>query len=77
MAQQAVKRIQWSLLRRFQQPSDAQCIAILLDPRTFQYARQLIEQYDGDGHIVSATMPASTGYHVALAFSELIRVMDA
>ena len=36
-----------------------------------------IEQYDGDGHIVSATMPASTGYHVALAFSELIRVMDA
>ena len=36
-----------------------------------------IEQYDGDGHIVSTTMPASTGYHVALAFSELIRVMDA
>jgi mannose/cellobiose epimerase-like protein (N-acyl-D-glucosamine 2-epimerase family) len=36
-----------------------------------------IDQYDGDGHIVSTNMPASTGYHVVLAFSELIRVMDA
>ncbi len=36
-----------------------------------------IELYDGDGHIVSTSMPASSGYHVALAFSELIRVMDA
>lgn len=36
-----------------------------------------IDHYDGDGHIVSTTMPASSGYHVALAFSELIRVMGA
>jgi len=36
-----------------------------------------IDQYDGDGHIVSTNMPASTGYHVTLAFSELIRAMEA
>ena len=34
-----------------------------------------IDHYDSDGHIVSATMPASTGYHVVLAFAELIRIM--
>lgn len=34
-----------------------------------------IDRYDADGHIVSTDMPASTGYHVVLAFAELLRIM--
>ena len=33
-----------------------------------------IDAYDEDGQVATETMPASTGYHVALAFEELIRV---
>lgn len=36
-----------------------------------------IDTYDGDGHIISSTIPASTGHDVVRAFSELIRVMNA
>lgn len=34
-----------------------------------------IDHYAADGAILARDMPASTGYHVVLAFSELIRVM--
>ncbi|HPF23511.1 MAG TPA: AGE family epimerase/isomerase [Hyphomonas sp.] len=34
-----------------------------------------IDHYDATGKPLSQTMPASTGYHVVLAFAELIRVM--
>lgn len=36
-----------------------------------------IDHYTQDGAILAQNMPASTGYHVVLAFSELIRVMGA
>ena len=36
-----------------------------------------IDHYDATGKPLSHTMPASTGYHVVLAFAELIRIMDA
>jgi len=36
-----------------------------------------IDHYDGDGHVMAANMPASTGYHVVLAFAELINVVEA
>ncbi|MGB3624513.1 MAG: AGE family epimerase/isomerase [Henriciella sp.] len=33
-----------------------------------------IDTFDADGQVATETMPASTGYHVVLAFAELIRV---
>jgi len=36
-----------------------------------------IDHFAADGTVLAKTMPASTGYHVVCAFSELIRVMDA
>ncbi|MEQ9316730.1 MAG: AGE family epimerase/isomerase [Henriciella sp.] len=33
-----------------------------------------IDRFDEDGHVATETMPASTGYHVVLAFAELLRV---
>jgi mannose-6-phosphate isomerase len=36
-----------------------------------------IDHFAADGSILAKDMPASTGYHVVLAFAELIRVMDA
>ena len=33
-----------------------------------------IDRYDADGLPVATTIPASTGYHVVLALTELIRV---
>lgn len=36
-----------------------------------------IDRYDGDGQIMAKDMPASTGYHVGLAFDELIRLYGA
>ena len=36
-----------------------------------------IDHYDGDGHVLSVNMPASTGYHVVLAFAELISAVEA
>ena len=36
-----------------------------------------VDHYDGGGSILSATMPASTGYHVVLAFTELLRLSGA
>lgn len=33
-----------------------------------------IDHYDSDGQVIAKDMPASTGYHVALAFEELIRL---
>ncbi|KCZ98644.1 N-acylglucosamine 2-epimerase [Hyphomonas polymorpha PS728] len=36
-----------------------------------------IDHFGADGAILSSSMPASTGYHVVLAFAELIRVMGA
>ena len=36
-----------------------------------------IDHYDADGSILSQSMPASSGYHIVLAFSELIRAFDA
>jgi mannose/cellobiose epimerase-like protein (N-acyl-D-glucosamine 2-epimerase family) len=36
-----------------------------------------IDHYGAEGDILSTFMPASTGYHVVLAFAELIRVMKA
>lgn len=33
-----------------------------------------IDRFDADGQVATETMPASTGYHVVLAFAELIRV---
>jgi len=35
-----------------------------------------IDHYAADGSVLSSRMPASTGYHVVLAFSELMRVMN-
>lgn len=35
------------------------------------------DHFDASGNLLSADMPASTGYHVVLAFAELIRIMDA
>lgn len=36
-----------------------------------------IDHYDGDGQVISQNMPASTGYHVVLAFLELIKASGA
>tara|TARA_R110000787_G_scaffold75803_4_gene167721 strand:+ start:4706 stop:5848 length:1143 start_codon:yes stop_codon:yes gene_type:complete len=36
-----------------------------------------IDHYGADGEVIAQDMPASTGYHVVLAFAELIRVMKA
>ena len=36
-----------------------------------------IDHYGADGEVIATDMPASTGYHVVLAFAELIRVMKA
>ncbi|PKP81307.1 MAG: N-acylglucosamine 2-epimerase [Alphaproteobacteria bacterium HGW-Alphaproteobacteria-18] len=36
-----------------------------------------VDHFAADGAILSNTIPASTGYHVVLAFAELIRVMNA
>ena len=36
-----------------------------------------IDHYGADGNVLAQDMPASTGYHVVLAFAELIRVMKA
>ena len=36
-----------------------------------------IDHFAADGSVLAKDMPASTGYHVVLAFAELIRVMDA
>lgn len=36
-----------------------------------------IDQFDAEGRPVATTMPASTGYHVVLAFSDLMRVTGA
>ncbi len=33
-----------------------------------------IDHYDATGAVISTTIPASTGYHVVLALTELIRV---
>ena len=33
-----------------------------------------IDRFDADGQVATEVMPASTGYHVVLAFAELIRV---
>ena len=33
-----------------------------------------IDHFDQNGHVIAQDMPASTGYHVALAFDELIRL---
>lgn len=35
------------------------------------------DHFAADGSVLAKDMPASTGYHVVLAFAELIRVMDA
>lgn len=36
-----------------------------------------VDRFDADGAPVAPNIPASTGYHVVLAFSELIRVAEA
>ncbi|MEQ9505544.1 MAG: AGE family epimerase/isomerase [Hyphomonas sp.] len=36
-----------------------------------------IDHFGAEGSVLATNMPASTGYHVVLAFAELIRVMDA
>ncbi|MFN7178469.1 AGE family epimerase/isomerase [Hyphomonas sp.] len=36
-----------------------------------------IDHFAADGSVLAKDMPASTGYHVVLAFAELIRVMNA
>ena len=36
-----------------------------------------IDHFDQDGQVIAKDMPASTGYHVALAFDELIRLYGA
>ncbi len=35
-----------------------------------------IDKFDEHGQVATETMPASTGYHVVLAFEELLRVTD-
>jgi len=36
-----------------------------------------VDHYGADGEVIAKDMPASTGYHVALAFDELIRLYGA
>lgn len=36
-----------------------------------------IDHYSADGQVLAANMPASTGYHVVLAFADLIRAVEA
>lgn len=36
-----------------------------------------VDHFDSDGSVLAPHVPASTGYHVVLAFAELMRVMDA
>lgn len=35
-----------------------------------------IDKFDADGQVATETMPASTGYHVVLAFEELLRITE-
>lgn len=35
-----------------------------------------IDHYDAEGHVIAPDMPASTGYHVVLAFSNLISTLE-
>lgn len=64
--------------RRDERHADAACRSydILMD----EYLTEdggWIDSFSGDGKILAENMPASTGYHVVLAFAELIRVMNA
>ena len=36
-----------------------------------------VDHYGAGGEVIATDMPASTGYHVVLAFADLIRVMKA
>lgn len=36
-----------------------------------------IDHYSAEGQVIGETMPASTGYHVVLAFAELIKAVEA
>lgn len=53
-----------------------QCFDIIMDEFLTEDGAW-IEHYAADGSIITANVPASTGYHVVLAFAELIRVMNA
>ena len=50
-----------------------QCFDVLMDEYLTPEGGW-IDQYHADGQLASDTMPASTGYHVVLAFAELLRV---
>ena len=50
-----------------------QCFDILMDEYLTPEGGW-IDKFDEDGQVATETMPASTGYHVVLAFDELIRV---
>lgn len=51
----------------------AECFDVLMD-EFLTPEGGWIDAYHADGQVAAETMPASTGYHVALAFSELLRV---
>lgn len=50
-----------------------QCFDVLMDEYLTPEGGW-IDKFDADGQVATETMPASTGYHVVLAFDELIRV---
>ncbi|RIJ17954.1 hypothetical protein D1227_02475 [Henriciella mobilis] len=50
-----------------------QCFDVLMDEYLTPEGGW-IDKFDEDGHVATESMPASTGYHVVLAFDELIRV---
>ncbi|WP_300377595.1 AGE family epimerase/isomerase [Henriciella sp.] len=50
-----------------------QCFDILMDEYLTPEGGW-IDRFDEDGQVATENMPASTGYHVGLAFDELIRV---
>ncbi|WP_300391721.1 AGE family epimerase/isomerase [Henriciella sp.] len=50
-----------------------QCFDVLMDEFLTPQGGW-IDRFDEEGHVATETMPASTGYHVVLAFEELIRV---
>ena len=50
-----------------------QCFDVLMDEYLTPEGGW-IDKFDEDGHVATESMPASTGYHVVLAFDELIRI---
>jgi mannose/cellobiose epimerase-like protein (N-acyl-D-glucosamine 2-epimerase family) len=63
----------FELAQRDPRPVVQGSVKLLLD-RYLTPSGSWIDQFDGDGRAIAATAPASTFYHVFLAFAEVLRL---